>query len=77
MALGLSFLFTTLACALSFRILSEARPAPMLTFLLPTNVILLKILLPGESFLIQHGVGMDIIGAFLIATDRRLLPGGT
>jgi|YNPMSStandDraft_1061717.scaffolds.fasta_scaffold00900_11 hypothetical protein len=49
----------------------------MLTFLLPTNVILLKILLPGESFLIQHGVGMDIIGAFLIATDRRLLPGGT
>ncbi|HCW67163.1 MAG TPA: EamA family transporter [Thalassospira lucentensis] len=73
--LGIAALSTALAYILYFEILKRAGASNLLlvTFLIPVSAILLGVGFLGETLLMQHILGMGVIGVGLAVIDGRLL----
>ena len=73
--LGIAALSTALAYILYFAILKRAGASNLLlvTFLIPVSAIMLGVGFLGETLLMQHIVGMGVIGIGLAVIDGRLL----
>jgi len=74
--LGFATLSTALAYILYFAILKRAGASNLLlvTFLIPVSAILLGVGFLGEKLMMQHIIGMTVIGAGLAMIDGRLMP---
>lgn len=72
---GIAALSTSLAYILYFAILKRAGASNLLlvTFLIPVSAILLGVGFLGESLLVQHIIGMGVIGVGLAVIDGRLI----
>ena len=72
--LGIAALSTALAYILYFAILKRAGASNLLlvTFLIPVSAILLGVGFLGETLLVQHIVGMGVIGVGLAVIDGRI-----
>ncbi|MDG4721710.1 MULTISPECIES: DMT family transporter [Thalassospira] len=71
---GIAALSTSLAYILYFAILKRAGASNLLlvTFLIPVSAILLGVGFLGETLLMQHIIGMGVIGVGLAVIDGRL-----
>ena len=73
--LGLSFLSTSVAYVIYFKLLFRAGATNLLlvTFLIPVSASILGITILDEVLKLQHYIGMILIGLGLVAIDGRLL----